>query len=380
MIGQKGIPASFGGIEKHVEELAVRLVKHGHEVTVFCRPYYTEQGIKSGLVKRCNGKYIYKGVRLGLLPSINTKHLDTITHSVVSTYATLFAKFDIVHYHALGPGLVSFLPWFFSKAVVSTVHGLDWQRAKWRKVAVWALKLGELFIVYFSKRRIVVSKTLKNYFQQKHGIDCDYIPNGLSHTFSLKPDKISKKYDLKGKDYILFVGRLVPEKGCHYLIEAFSGLNTSKKLVIVGGTSHSGNYQNKLHEMAKENSNIIFTGYLYGDELKELYSNCYLFVLPSELEGLPVVLLEALGFGCPVLVSDIAENMEVIAPDKETSYGFAFKSRDIKDLQQKLEKLLKNSQLLDTLREEVISYVLSNYNWDTITMNTIKVYEKVLSR
>jgi glycosyltransferase involved in cell wall biosynthesis len=236
MIGQKGIPATYGGIEKHVEELSIRLVEHGHEVTVFCRPYYTDQGIKSGLVKKSNGKYIYKGVKLSLLPSINTKHLDAITHTVVSTLATLFTGFDIVHYHALGPGLVSFLPWLLSKAVVSTVHGLDWQRAKWRGLAVWGLKLGELSIVYFSQRRIVVSKTLKNYFQQKHGIDC---------ASSIKPGEISKKYGLRGKDYILFVGRLVPEKGCHYLIDAFRGLNTSKKLVIVGGTSHSDDYQNK---------------------------------------------------------------------------------------------------------------------------------------
>ncbi|MFQ5645812.1 MAG: glycosyltransferase family 4 protein [bacterium] len=380
MIGQKGIPATYGGIEKHVEELSSRLAGLGHDVTVFCRPYYTNPSVEDGKVKRVKEKCSYRGINLKILASLNTKHLDAITHTAVSSMAALSGGFDIIHYHALGPSLLSFLPRVLSSAgVIATVHGLDWHRNKWRGVATWALKAGELATAWFPHRTIVVSRTLKKYYRENHSrCDCHYLPNGQELISPLKPGIISGKYGLNGNDYLLFVGRLVPEKGCHSLISAFKKVDTAKRLVIAGGSSHSDEYQQELHNMAADDPRILFTGYVYGDELKELYSNCCLFLLPSELEGLPIVLLEALGYGCPALVSDIPENMEVIAPDGALLYGYKFRNRNVDDLQENLTGLLNSSPPPDSLREKVKSYLATNYNWDRITLDTMKVYQEAL--
>lgn len=362
MIGQKGIPAMYGGIERHVEEISLRLAKEGHNVTVFCRPYYTE------LMEN------YKGVRLELLPSINTKHLDAISHSFFATAKTFWRDYDVIHYHALGPSTLSFLPKLAGKKVAVTVHSIDWLRPKWGPLARSFLYFGERAAVLFPDRTIVISKTLKRYFETKYRREVFYIPNGINVPAFVAPRIIKERYGLAYGDYILFVGRLVPDKGCHYLLEAFKNIKGAKKLVIIGGSGHSDRYESELKLLASKDNRILLTGYLHGEILEEFYTNAYLFVLPSLIEGLSISLLEALSYGKAALCSDIEENKEILHPEGNSPIGFAFKSGDTKDLQKKLSYLLEHPEEVKAMGEMAKNYVAENYNWDKAARDTNALY------
>lgn len=367
MIGQKGIPATYGGIERHVEELSARLAAMGHEVSVYCRPHYTE---KDGT---------HRGVRLVKTGSINTKHLDAITHTLGSTLHAALRGNDICHYHALGPSVFSGVPRLFGARTVSTIHGLDWQRDKWGGFATRFLKFGEWCSATFPNRTIVVSKTLKKYYDTKYNMDSAYIPNGVQVPVSRPASIIRDKFGLGGRDYLLFVGRLVPEKGCHTLIDAFKRLDTDMKLVIAGGSSHSDSYEEDLKARGAKDPRVVFTGYVYGETLEELYSNCYLYVQPSLIEGLPIALLEALSYGNAGLVSDIPENVEVIEhPDGGTPYGFTFKCNDEDDLSAAMGRLIAGPGLVAETAARVAEHIRAGYDWDDIARDTLKVYEKAI--
>lgn len=365
MIGQKGIPSRAGGIEIHVQELASRLSKTDCEVVVYCRKGYCEETTTSDLSK----------VKRKYVPYIRTKHLDAISHTFWSTLDALFSGCDIFHYHALGPSTLAFIPKLFGKKVICTVHGLDWQRGKWGGFATRFLKFGEFATAKFANFTINVSKNLVDYYKKKYGVDTYFIPNGIEEPVIREPDIINKKYGLDKKDYILFLARLVPEKGAHYLIDAFKRVNTKKRLVIAGGASHSDDYVDKLHQQASDDERIIFTGFVSGDELSELYSNAYIYVLPSDIEGMPISLLEAMSYGNTCLVSDIPENLNVIE-DK----GFHFEKSNPDDLYAKLELLLQNGNIIESRTQETKDFVLSTYNWENITMSTFLLYEKVLKK
>ena len=369
MIGQKGIPAVYGGVERHVEEIASRLVEKGHEVTVYCRPYYMDEN-----------KYkddTYKGIKIKVLPTVRSKHLDAIVHCFVSSLNLFRNEYDIVHYHAIGPSTVSFISRLFFKKTVVTIHGLDWQRKKWSFFATLFLKLGERTAYYFPNKTISVSRTLKGYYDNKYNGNIEYIPNGVNNSPEPSCEIITKKYGLKTNDYIVFISRLEPEKGCHYLIEAFKKIVTGKKLVVVGDSIYSKDYVRSLHQMAENCENIIFTGNVVGQELAELFENAYLFVLPSEIEGLPIVILEALSFGKCILASDIPENMEVLFPPPKTNgaqYGYSFQSKNISDLSEKLKTLIDSPEKVAEMAAKSKKYVEQNFNWDIITDQTEQVY------
>lgn len=358
MLGQKGIPASYGGIERHVEELATRLVERGHDVTVYCRPHYT----------RMSGEY--RGVKLVGIPSVRTKHLDTATHCALSLPHVLAQRYDIVHFHALGPSIFASIPRIFGAKTAVTVHGLDWQREKWGKIATWILKRCEHSSVFFPSRAIVVSRALREYFWRKYGITVTYIPNGTNLPHVREAETI-REMGLEPGGYVLFVGRLVPEKGCHYLLDAFSKIDTDLDLVIAGGTSFSTDYVDLLH--AKATGDTRFLGYVYGDVLDELYSNARLFVLPSDVEGLPIALLEAMSFGNCCLTSDIAENLEVIGDCGET-----FRQGDPEDLAANLSSLLADPDKCRSLGERARRHVLETYDWDGVTLHTEAIYCSML--
>jgi len=370
MIGQKGIPAIYGGVERHVEEISSRLAIKGHDVTVYCRPYYMKENQYYGNT--------YNNIKIKTVPTIKSKHLDAIVHCFASSMDSLFRNYDIVHYHAIGPATLSFIPRIRNKKSIVTVHGLDWQRKKWNKFASLFLQFGERASYFFPAGTIVVSKTLKKYYDAKYHANVSYIPNGINLPEISCADIIKSKYNLDKNSYIVFISRLVPEKGCHYLIDAYKNIKTEKKLVIVGGSSHSDKYVEKIKNMASMDKRIIFTGNVYGKELNELFSNAYIFVLPSELEGLPIVILEALSFGKCVLASDISENMEVIAPNGTDEYGFSFKTKNVMDLKQKLEFLINNPDKVNTISCNSRQYANSNYNWDTIACQTEEFYYSVL--
>lgn len=358
MIGQKGLPATYGGIERHVEEIGRRLVARGHEVSVFCRLYYTAAGAE------------YHGVKLLRRPSINTKHLDTATHVAWSSIEASLRRYDIVHFHALGPSAFAWLPRLTGKRTVVTVHGLDWQREKWGKMASWVLKQCEHPAAHFANKTIVVSKTLRDYFRDHHKCDAAFIPNGTNLTTPRAAKKILPLGLTPGK-YVLFVGRLVPEKGVHYLCEAFSGINSDMKLALVGGSSASQSYVDLLK--GYESDRIRMLDYMYGETLEELWSNAYMVVQPSTMEGLSIALLEALSYGRCVLLSDIPENLEVAE-----EVAVSFRSKDVGDLKEKLEMLLARPDLVKHYEEKARNHIRLHYSWDKVAESTEALYLSLL--
>jgi glycosyltransferase involved in cell wall biosynthesis len=357
MIGQKGVPATYGGIERHVEEVSRRLVARGHDVTVYCRFHYTPSG------------GTYHGIRLRRLPSINTKHFDTATHVIVSTVDSLFHDFDVVHFHALGPSLFSFLPrWAGAKTVV-TVHGLDWQREKWGRVASWVLQHCEYSAVRFPNQTIVLSRTLQNHFRTRFGRDTVVIPNGTHIPVPRPPTKLDR-FGLSPSRYVLFVGRLTPEKGVHFLTEAFQNIGGDMKLAIVGGMSFTEGYVADLKKY--ESERIRMLGYVYGETLEELWSNAYVVVLPSTMEGLSLALLEALSHGRCVLMSDIPENMEVAS-----ECAVSFRSRDIADLRDKLQGLIDDPERVRHFETLARAHIGRHYTWDRVVDLTEEVYREL---
>ena len=363
-LGGLGIPADGrrgGGIENYMEQVGTRLVRRGHEVTVYCRSFYTRQ----------NG--YYKGVRIVRLPTIRSKHLEAFVHTFLSSIHCAFGNYDIIQFHALGPSFFSIIPRLFGKRTVVSVRGLDWRREKWGRFASWFLRKCEYCAVHFPSKTTVVSPVLKDYFQKKYSIPVTYIPNGFTPPVFREPNLIREQFGLSRDEYILFVGRLVPEKGCHLLIEAFKELETEKKLVLVGGASHTESYVEHLKRIADDR--VVFVGNAKGPLLEELYTNAYLFVLPSTIEGLSNSLLEAMSYGKCVLTSDIPENKVIVE-----GHGFTFRTGDKEDLKVKLKRLLQDGSMVKALGRKARLWVEDRFSWETVTELTERFYEAVNNR
>ena len=362
MIGHKRIPSKEGGVEVVVEELSTRLVQRGHIVEVYNRKGKNVQDKNADKEKK-NLKE-YKGVRIINIPTINKKGIDALLYSILATIRALFGRYDVIHFHAEGPCAMLWLPHLFGIRTVATIHGLDWQRAKWGGLATKYIKFGEKIAAKYADEIIVLSKNVQKYFKETYNRDTNFIPNGVNKPTIREPDIIKKKYGLNKNEYILFLARIVPEKGLHYLIKAYNQINTDKKLVIAGGASHTNDYLDIIKEMVKDNPNIIMTGFVQGKELDELYSNCYLYCLPSDIEGMPISLLEAMSYGCNCLVSDIDENRQITE-----NHGTYFKKSNIEDLKKKLEQLLKSTQKNINKME-----IINKYNWEDNVNETLKLY------
>jgi len=368
MLGHKRIPSREGGVEVVVEELSTRMVALGNEVTCYNRKgkHVLDKNIK------VEDQDEYKGVKLKKCFTIDKRGLAAMTASLSATLKALFSKADIVHYHAEGPCAWMWIIKLFSKKkIIATIHGLDWQRAKWGGFATKYIKHGEKVAVKYADEMIVLSKNVQDYFQKEYGRKTNFIPNGVTKPNILKADIISKKFGLKKDDYILFLGRIVPEKGIHYLIDAYNQIKTDKKLIIAGSASDTDTYFQELKDKSKNNKKIIFTGFVQGKELDELYSNAYIYVLPSDLEGMPLSLLEAMSYGNCCLTSDIEECKTVIN-DK----GVTFKKSDLEDLKKKLQLLCNKKDLVKKYKQESQEYILNKYNWDDVVEKTLKLYKK----
>ena len=347
MIGHKRIPSREGGIEVVVEELSTRLVQMGHYVTVYNRKGKNVADKTADLEAQKLKKY--KGIRIVHVPTPANKSLNAIVYSFLATLMAVVGNYDVIHYHAEGPCLMLIIPHFFGIRTIATIHGLDWQRAKWGGFATKMLKKGERFAAKYADEVIVLSTNVQQYFKDTYNRETIYIPNGVQRTEFREPDIITEKFGLEKEKYVLYLGRLVPEKGVTYLLDAFSRIDTDLKLVIAGGASHSGDYVEKIKELAKRDSRVVLTGFVQGNLLAELFSNAYLYVLPSDIEGMPISLLEAMSFGRRCLASDIPENTEAC---KE--YAMYFRKSDVDDLQKKLEQALTdpglfkdNTQIMD---------------------------------
>lgn len=364
MLGHKRVPSREGGVEVVVGELSSRMAELGHDVTCYNRKGHHVAGTEFDIEKNSSS---IPGVTIKEVFTIDKKGLAAITASFFAAIPAAFGNFDIVHFHAEGPCAMIWLPKLFGKKCIATIHGLDHQRAKWGNFASRYIKFGEKCAVKFADEIIVLSKNVQEYFLKEYGIETKYIPNGISKPETVSADKIHDKYNLDKDSYILFLGRLVPEKGITYLIEAFKKVNTSKKLVIVGGSSDTVEYENELKEMADES--IIFTGFQQGRMLEEFYSNAYAYVLPSDLEGMPISLLEAMSYGNCCITSDIPECTEVIG-----EYGISFEKGNVEDLREKLQSICDNPELVNHYKQTASDYVCEKFNWDDVVNDTLRIY------
>jgi len=357
-IGGRGLVSKYSGIESYYEHAGRELARLGHEVTVYCRTYFTSD------IREHNG------MRVRRLPTLRTKHLETVVHTFLSTLRAMFSRCDIVHYHCLGPALFSFLPRLVGKKTVVTVQGLDWQRRKWGRVAARVLRWGEAAAVILPSATMVVSKTLQTYYRERYGRNTIYIPNGANVTWR-RPRKKLQDWDLTPDNYVLYLGRFSPEKNCHLLIDAFETVATDMKLVLAGGTSHTDDYVEGLQRHASERIRLLT--WVSGEDLDELLSNAAVFVLPSDLEGLSLALLDAMAAGVCVLTSDIPENREVV-----DGAGFTFRRGNQDDLARVLHILVHNPTLRRQMAVKAEERIREHYRWPDIARAIEKSYYEVL--
>lgn len=366
MFGQKRIPSREGGVEIVVEELCTRMVAQGHNVTCYNRGGHHVSGSEYDS-KRLKE---YKGIKLKTVPTIEKKGLAAVSSSFFAALCCAFGKYDVVHIHAEGPAFFAWLPKLFGKKVIVTIHGLDWQREKWKSgFGSTFIHQGEKNAVKYADEIIVLSKGVQDYFEKTYGRKTVFIPNGVSNHIEREPQIIKNKFGLGKDEYILFLGRLVPEKGIKYLIEAFKQVDTEKKLVIAGGSSDTSEFENEMKELAKEDKRILFTGFVQGQELEELYSNAYVYVLPSDLEGMPLSLLEAMSYGNCCLVSDIPECVDVVE-DK----ALIFQKSDVNSLYTKLVDICCNSSKVQSFKRTAEEFVCNKYSWNKIVKDTCCLY------
>jgi glycosyltransferase involved in cell wall biosynthesis len=364
IIGTRGIPANYGGFETSVEETAYRLVDRGHDVYVYCRTN----------IARKKGAAEYRGVKRIELPSIRSKHLDTPIHTTLSILHLLFSRLkpDIVQMYGVGNSL-----WLLPLRImrlnsVSVVDGLDWQRKKWGKIARFLLRISERFAVWWSDEYVVDSHAVIEYYLSRYRKQPIYITYGANVPEFSVPENLLTEFDLRSREYVLFVGRLVPEKRVDHLISAFEKVKTDKELVIIGDNIHNQDYVNQLKRTS--DARIRLLGFVYGEAYRQITSHAYIFVQPSELEGTSPALLGAMGFGNCVLVSDIPENCETIG-----DAGIAFKRSDPQDLTKKLQELIDNPEIVQEYRGRAIRRVKENYSWDVVTDKYEELFFSLLS-
>ena len=365
MIGHKRIPSREGGVEIVVYELATRMVQRGIQVDAYNRRGSHVSGKK--FVEKIGKNH--KGIRIISIPTFENGKLNAIVYSFFATIRALFGRYDAIHYHAEGPCSMIWIPKMFGIRCIATIHGLDWQRAKWGNFATKVLKFGEKMAVKYADEIIVLSQNMKEYFETEYGRKTVYIPNGISKPELKEVDEIRTKWELEKDNFILFLARIVPEKGAHYLIEAYKQIETDKKLVIAGGSSHSSDYYKELKKLAEGNSNIIFTDFVGGRALEELFSNAYCFILPSDIEGMAIGLLEAMSYGNCCLVSDIRENVEVVQ-----EFAEHFEHSNVTDLKEHLERLLNNPDIVENYKAQAADYICNKYSWDKVVDETLKLY------
>ena len=366
MLGHKRIPSREGGVEIVVEELATRMAAAGHKVTCLNRAgkHVSGKEFDTASLKA------YKGVRIRKVLTLDKKGLAAMSASVTGAIAAAFGRYDVVHFHAEGPCAMLWLPKLFGKRCIATIHGLDHQRAKWGKFARAYIMLGEKCAVKFADEIIVLSKGVQQYFLDTYGRKTVFIPNGVSKPEIRDAAEITERFGLTKDGYILYLGRLVPEKGIHYLIKAYRNIQTDKKLVIAGGVSDSGEYGEELKKLADDHPDIIFTGFVQGRSLEELYSNAYLYVLPSDLEGMPLSLLEAMSYGNCCVTSDIEECAAVTG-----DHGITFPKGNVPALAQTLQRLCVDAATVAQYQAQAADYITGKYNWDDVVLSTLEIFK-----
>lgn len=370
MVGQKGIPANYGGVERAVEELSARLVERGHEVTVFNRREQRGEPVVE-----------HRGIQLVPVPATRGKYSGNLTQSLTGTLRTVARDFDVVHFHAMGPCLWTPLARIGGNAaVVATIQGRDDQRAKWGLAAKASLKSAAWASAHVPHEVIVVSKQLGREYAAEFNRSTHHIPNGITpaDTSGRANTDVLDRFGLTGQTYIVNVGRLVPEKAMDQAISAFRLVDTDARLVIVGGSSHTGTYVERLEELAAQDDRVILTGPLYGDELSGVFGQASAYVMPSLLEGLPLALLEAVSYRLPLIVSDIQPHLEIVESD---GIGHrVFRAGDIEDMALAMKRTLEDVPCSADACRQLEERVAEEYSWDRITTLTEDVYRQAIDR
>jgi glycosyltransferase involved in cell wall biosynthesis len=367
-IGAKGVSAVAGGVEAHVDELSRGLVRAGHEASVYVRAWNTPRHVSER-----------EGVRLIHLPTIRTKHLDATVHSLLASFHALFVRADIIHYHAVGPAAFSLVPRLFGRRLVVTVHRLDWEAAKWKAPARAMLKAAAWAAVRIPRRVIAVSQSVADALRSRHGVEAVVIPNGLVPIHPRPLRRMAARFGLEPGRYVLFLGRLVPEKSPDWLVRAFVESRPGTegfRLVLAGGASGTEDYVRELKRKAGGHARIVFTGPVAGEDKDELFANARAFVLPSRLEGHPIALLEARGAGLACLASDIPAHREIIRDGRD---GLLFRSDDFEDFARRLAELLTDAALAERLGRRAQEDDRGGLDWDGVTARTIEVYRAALA-
>ena len=368
MIGHKRYGSREGGVEVVVTELARRMAALGHEVTC-----YDRSGADVMTGDAADGRErVIDGVRVVPVKTIDKKGLAALSSSYFATLAAIKGKPDVIHYHAEGPCVPLPLVKRAGIRTVATIHGLDWQRAKWGKLASTYIKMGERAAATKADGLIVLSKSAQSYFEGAYGRTATFIPNGIEPKQLRPVNQIKEKWGLDAGSYLLYLGRLVPEKRPELLIEAFKKLDTDKSLVITGGGSDTSEYEASLRVAAQGDPRVLFTGFVNGEPLEELYSNCYAYVLPSDVEGMPMSLLEAMAYGRCCVTSDIPECADVLA-----GAGVTFLRGDAAALRASLESLLADRARVAAMGDAANKRVLSTYNWGSVVARTLDLYKEI---
>jgi glycosyltransferase involved in cell wall biosynthesis len=361
IIGIKAIPARNGGFETAVDEISRGVVRLGHRVVVYNRSGMSEH---SGIN--------YEGVRLVTLPTLKSKNLSTIVHAFLSTLHVIFHRVDVVHYFITGTTLFAPIPRLLGMKVVCSVDGMDSQRAKWGKFARWYLRTSERMAVWFCHRLVTDSRDVQRYYREAYSAESSLITYGMRET-DCNGQEWLDRFALRSREYVLFVGRLVPENNIHHLIRAFEQSKTDKKLVIVGDDPWEKEYVRSVK--STRDPRIVFTGGVYGLGYAQLQRNAYLFVLPDEVGGTHPALVEAMGFGNCVLVNDTPSNVEVIA-----DAGFSYRgSQGSDDLRRQIQFLLDHPSTVAEFRPMAEQRARANYRWELVVRDHLTLYNQVLA-
>jgi glycosyltransferase involved in cell wall biosynthesis len=366
VIGAKGLPPHQGGIEHYCAEVFPRIVEQGHSVDLFAQASYTGAAWRD--------EYKFRGVTIKVMPSLGIGGVDTFLGSAIAALIATRQSYDIIHFHALGPGLFSLIPRLVSQSkVVLTCHGLDWKRAKWGRFSSRVIRLGEKTAVQFAHEIVVVSSDLQVYFKKTYERPTVFISNAPASYIDSDPKfSFIRSLGIQPNQYVVFLGRLVPEKCPDLLIEAFKSLQSKHlKLVLVGGGAET--YSSQLYQLAAQHPNIIFTGELRGSQLSEIVRGARLFVLPSDLEGSPLALLEAMRERIPIVASDIAPHCELLQPDR----GLLFKRGDCQSLEESLHWALSHGDEMALMAKKAQHYTAVHHSWSRVSAETLQVYESL---
>lgn len=368
VIGAKGLPPRQGGIEHYCAEVFPKIVEQGHSVDLFAQSSYT--GSTWG------EKYAFRGVNVKVIPSPGINGIDTFMTSALAALYSTRKSYDVIHFHALGPGLFCLLPRLVTRSkIVLTCHGLDWKRAKWGNFSSGVIRLGEKTAVQFAHEIVVVSADLQRYFKKTYERPTVFISNAPASYLASDLDfSFVRALGLQPHQYAVFLGRLVPEKCPHLLIQAFKALQAKNlKLVLVGGNGGGDQYTASLYQLAANNPNIIFTGELQGTKLSEVVRGARLFVLPSNLEGSPLALLEAMREGIPVVASDIEPHRELLHPDR----GLLFNRGDCESLRQNLDWALNHEGEMQRMAQKSQRHTALHHSWSRVAAETLHVYQSL---